>query len=106
MDFRRRISGIRVAVGVVLLIGVPPLTMTAAAQNPNPTASTTEPYTPAKDAKDLRAVLFNWMWATGMLECHEERDMVASLEYQAKTGTIQVNGQPCTLTKYRASLNY
>ena len=28
-----------------------------------------------------------------------------SLEYQGK-GTIQVDGQPCTLTKYRASTNY
>jgi hypothetical protein len=25
------------------------------------------PYTPAKDAKDLRAVLFNWSWYMGML---------------------------------------
>jgi len=105
MDFRRRISWIRAALGVVLLI-VPQLTMPAAAQNPNPAASTTEPYTPAKDANDLRAVLFNWMWATGMLKGHDERDMVASFEYQAKTGTIQVDGQPCALTKYRASINY
>ena len=28
------------------------------------------PYTPAKDAKDLRAVLFNWTWYTGMLARH------------------------------------
>ena len=70
-----------------------------------PGASTTEPYTPAKDAKDLKAVLFNWMWGMGMLKGHDERDMVASLEYQGK-GTIQVDGQPCTLTKYRASTNY
>ena len=41
----------------------------------------------------------------GMLKGHDERDMVASLEYQGK-GTIQVDGQPCTLTKYRASTNY
>ena len=32
--------------------------------------------------------------------------MVGMLEYQAKSGTIQVDGQPCTLTKYRASTNY
>jgi hypothetical protein len=64
-----------------------------------------EPYTPAADAKDLKAVLFKWMWNMGMLKGHDERDMVASLEYQGK-GTIQVNGQPCTLTKYRASTNY
>ena len=40
-----------------------------------------------------------------MLKGHDERDMVATLEYQGK-GTIQVEGQPCTLTKYRASTNY
>ena len=64
-----------------------------------------EPYTPAADAKDLKAVLFKWMWGMGMLKGHDERDMVASLEYQGQ-GTIQVEGQPCTLTKYRASTNY
>jgi hypothetical protein len=64
------------------------------------------PYTPATGAKDLRAVLFNWMWHQGMLKGTDERDMVATLEYQAKGGTIQVGGQPCTLTKYRASTNY
>jgi hypothetical protein len=64
-----------------------------------------EPYTPAADAKDLKSVLFRWMWGSGMLKGHDERDMVASLEYQGK-GTIQVNGQPCTLTRYRASTNY
>ena len=64
------------------------------------------PYTPAAGAKDLRAVLFNWMWHQGMLKGTDERDMVATLEYQAKGGTIQVDGQPCTLTKFRASTNY
>src|SRR5262245_21364070 len=64
------------------------------------------PYTPAAGAKDLRAVLFNWMWHQGMLKGTDERDMVATLEYQAKGGTIQVDGQPCTLSKYRASTNY
>ncbi|HLI86265.1 MAG TPA: hypothetical protein VKV17_20285 [Bryobacteraceae bacterium] len=64
-----------------------------------------EPYTPAADAKDLKSVLFKWMWGMGMLRGHDERDMVATLEYQGK-GTIQVNGQPCTLTKYRISTNY
>ena len=50
--------------------------LTAGAQTP-PGAATTEPYTPAKDAKDLKAVLFNWMWGMGMLKGHDERDMVA-----------------------------
>jgi hypothetical protein len=46
------------------------------------------------------------MWHQGMLKGTDERDMVGMLEYQAKGGTIQVDGQPCTLTKYRASTNY
>jgi hypothetical protein len=41
-----------------------------------------------------------------MLKGTDERDMVASLEYQSKVGTIQVDGQPCALSKYRASTNY
>ena len=76
--------------------------LTASAQGPR---EVPEPYTPAADAKDLKSVLFNWMRNQGMLKGHDERDMVATLEYQGK-GTIQVDGQPCTLTKYRASTNY
>src|SRR5688572_22831028 len=98
---RRRMNRIRVPLGLVLAIG---LAVTADAQTP-PGAATGDLYTPAKDAKDLRAVLFNWMWHQGMLKGTDERDMVATLEYQG-TGTIQVDGQPCTLTKYRASTNY
>ena len=63
-------------------------------------------YTPAAGAKDLRATVFNWMWHQGMLKGTDERDMVATLEYKAKGGTIQVDNQPCTLSKYRASTNY
>ena len=102
MSFRQHINWTTVALGAALVIAAP---LAAIAQNPNPLAGTAEPYTPAPDAKDLKAVLFNWMWATGMLKGHDERDMVATLEYQGK-GTIQVDGQPCTLTKYRASTNY
>ncbi len=101
MDFRRRSSRITVALAVVIAIGAP---LTAVAQAPRGAANT-EPYTPAPNAKDLKAVLFNWMWGMGMLKGHDERDMVATLEYQGK-GTIQVDGQPCTLTRYRASTNY
>jgi hypothetical protein len=90
-----------VALGIVLAIGGSLAARTVSAQGPR----VPEPYTPAKDARDLKAVLFNWMWGTGMLKGHDERDMVASLEYQG-SGTIQVDGQPCTLTKYRASTNY
>ena len=101
MNSRRTITWISVALALVLAIGAP---LTAAAQTPAG-AQLTEPYTPAKDAKDLKAVLFNWFWGQGMLKGHDERDMVATLEYQGK-GTIQVEGQPCTLTKFRASTNY
>jgi hypothetical protein len=41
----------------------------------------------------------------GMLRSTDEHELVASLEYQGK-GTIQVDGQPCTFTKYRISKNY
>jgi hypothetical protein len=50
-------------------------------------------------------VLFNWTLHLGMLRGLEEHELVASLEYQGK-GVIQVDGQPCTLTKYCVSTNY
>jgi hypothetical protein len=90
-----------VACGLVLAAGA---LSPAAAQTP-PGAATGELYTPAPNAKDLRAVLFNWMWAMGMLKGTDERDMVATLEYQGR-GAVQVDGQPCTLTRFRASTNY
>src|SRR5207244_4310932 len=62
-------------------------------------------YTPAAGAKDLKAVLFNWAWYMGMLRSSEERDLLMSLEYQG-TGTMQVDGQPCNVTKYRTSISY
>src|SRR5262245_39465923 len=78
----------------------------APAAAPGPGRGGGAPYTPAAGAKDLRSVLFNWMWYQGMLKGTDERDMVATLEYQAKGGTIQVDGQPCTLSKLRGSTNY
>src|SRR4030095_5424843 len=99
MDFRR-IGWIRGALGVIVALSGP---LMASAQGQR--GGVPEPYTPARDAKDLKAVLFNWERNMGMLKGHDERDMVAMLEYQGK-GTIQVDGQPCTLTKYRASTNY
>src|SRR6185295_12492021 len=41
-------------------------------------------YTPAAGAKDLKAVLFNWAWYTGMLRSSEEYDVLMSLEYTGK----------------------
>jgi hypothetical protein len=63
------------------------------------------PFTPAAGEKDLKAVLFNWGWYMGMLRSSEERDLIMTLEYQGK-GTIQVDGQPCNVTKYRTSISY
>jgi hypothetical protein len=62
-------------------------------------------YLPAADAKDLKAVLFNWAWHMVMLRGVDEHELVVSLEYQGN-GTLEVDGQPCALTKYRASTNY
>ena len=72
-----------------------------AAQQPGPPAR----YTPSKGAKDMKAVLFNWAWYMGMLRGPQETESVATLELKAN-GTIQVDGQPCRLTKYRISNNY
>src|SRR5215472_10695912 len=98
MSLRRGMIGFALAIGFT--IGGP---FTANAQGRG--GRVAEPYTPAADAKDLKAVLFRWMWGEGMLKGHDERDMVATLEYQGN-GTVQVEGQPCTLTAYRASTNY
>jgi hypothetical protein len=38
------------------------------------------PYRPAKDAKDLRSVLFNWTWYLGMLRGVDEHELIVSLE--------------------------
>jgi hypothetical protein len=123
MEFRRPVRRSFAALAFVLAIGVasitsaqaPPAGQAAqgrgagAAGAPAPAAQGGRggaPYTPAAGAKDLRAVLFNWMWYQGMLKGTDERDMVATLEYQAKGGTIQVDGQPCTLSRFRESTNY
>jgi len=96
---RTGMSASGVVLGVVFAVGLP---LTAAGQfgPPGP-----PPYTPAADAKDLKSVLFNWTWHMGMLRGVEEHELTVSLEYRGN-GTIQVNGQPCTLTKYRSSTNY
>jgi hypothetical protein len=109
-----------IAVGIALTLGAPLTASAQAGQGPGagpgggaPPAGAqgggrgrgAPPYTPAPGARDLRSVLFNWGWHLGMLRSDQERDLIASLEYQG-TGTMQVEGQPCTLTKYRISTNY
>ena len=63
-------------------------------------------FTPADGAKDLKSVLFNWTWRMGMLRSGNESELIKTLDYHAESGTIQVNGQPCALTKYRVQINY
>jgi hypothetical protein len=92
----------RAAIAVVLTISA---LSTAAAQAPRGNREPPPPYRPEAGAKDLRAVLFNWTWYMGMLRGVDEHELIASLEYQGK-GAIQVDGQPCTLTKYRVSTSY
>jgi hypothetical protein len=112
----------RVAIVATLMIGVPSLA-SAQGRSAAPAAGAQisaapptgaqgrrrgegEPeYTPAADAKDLKSVLFNWAWYTGMLRSTEERDLIMTLVYQGK-GTIQVDGQPCNVTMYRADISY
>ena len=50
-------------------------------------------------------MLFNWTWHLGMLRGVDEHELIVSLEYQGK-GTVQLDGQPCTASKYRVSTNY
>ncbi len=90
----------RIAIGVVLTIGALVPTGARAQFGDYPVI-----YRPAKGAKDLRAVLFNWTWYMGMLRGVDEHELISSLEYQGK-GAIHVDGQPCTLTKYRVSTSY
>ncbi|MBF8300990.1 MAG: hypothetical protein HW394_1360, partial [Acidobacteria bacterium] len=58
-----------------------------------------------KDAGSIKTVLYNWANHMGMLREIEEHDLVATLDFSA-TGTVVVNGQPCTLTRYRTEVNY
>jgi hypothetical protein len=99
MAFRQGTTLSKVALGILVTIGVSFAASAQFGRNDPP------PYTPAVDAKDLRAVLFNWTSYMGMLRGVDEHELVVSLEYQGN-GTVQVDGQPCTLTKYRSSTNY
>ncbi len=97
-----RMKWITFAIAGVLSLGA---LSAADAQPPAGFKEPPPPYRPAKDAKDLRSVLFNWTWHLGMLRGLDEHELIVSLEYQGK-GTVQVDGQPCTATKYRVSTNY
>jgi hypothetical protein len=107
-----------VAIVATLMIGVPSLSSAqgrGAAPAPDGQAPApgqgrgrgpaAPPFTPAPGAKDLKSVMFNWGWYMGMLRSNEEYDVLMTLEYQGK-GTMQVDGQPCNVSKYRTSITY
>lgn len=96
-----RITGATVF-AMVLILGVAAGAITSmAAQGYTPPSSSV-----AAAAGDVKAVLFNWMWYMGMLRGVEEVDRVATIDIRKGTGTILLDGQPCKLTNYRASINY
>jgi hypothetical protein len=123
MTSRKTTMSTRVAIVATLLISAPSL---SSAQEDQSSASasgarisaaqpsgaqgrrrgeTDAEYTPAADAKDLKSVLFNWAWYTGLLRSTEERDLIMTLVYEGK-GTIQADGQPCNVTMYRSDISY
>jgi len=63
-------------------------------------------YTPPAGSKELKDVLYNWAWHMGMLRSGAESELIKTLDYYGASGTIQVNGQPCTLTRYHVQANY
>ena len=83
-----------IAAGLALAIGI---SLSASAQFGGPPAPV---YTPERDAKDLKSVLFNWPWHMGMLRGIEEHELIVSLEYRAE-GTVQVNGRDCALMPFK-----
>jgi hypothetical protein len=123
MDSRKKMMSTRFAVVAALGLAVPSLSSAqeeqTSAQTGGARISTALPtgsqgrrrgedeaeYTPAAGAKDLKSVLFNWAWHMGMLRSTEEYDLIMSLVYEG-TGTVQVNGQPCNVTKYRSDISY
>jgi len=64
------------------------------------------PFTPEPGAKDIKSVLFNWTWHMGMLRSGDEAELIKTLDYYGEGGTIQVNGQPCVLSRYHVQANY
>lgn len=104
-----KIAVVVITVGI-LALGEGVLNPLAAQQpgyrTPKPAQRTPPPTPVAAAAGDLESVLFNWMWYMGMLRGPAEVESVAMLELRKSTGTIRVDGQPCKLMNYRASINY
>jgi len=98
MESRSRLVRTRAAIVAAVMIGAPSL---ASAQFGNNTPA----YTPEPGARDLKSVLFNWGWHMGMLRSTEEYDLLMTLVYEGR-GTMQVGGQPCNVSRYRADISY
>jgi hypothetical protein len=79
---------------LAMLVGAP-----LAAQAPQPAVP------PAQPATDLESALYKAADALGMLRGPQERDGIVTFEYWAN-GTIDLQGRPCQLTNYRASVRY
>ncbi len=104
MAVLRRTLGTSFAIAVALAVSAPSSAF-AQGGGAGQAGGAAQLYTPAPGAKDLKSVLFNWAWYMGMLRSSEERDLIMSLEYQGK-GTVQADGQPCNVSKYRTSISY
>jgi hypothetical protein len=112
---RLRYAGTSVAIAIALTISAPPTFAQQTGAAPAGAQAQAAgrggrgrggpAYTPAKDAKDLKSVLFNWAWYMGMLRSDQEQDLMMTLDYQGK-GTMQVGGQPCNVTMYRSDISY
>jgi len=82
------------------LVGIVETPLSAQATR-RPAAATAPP----APGGDLKTVLHEWANHMGMLRELAEHDLIATLEYLG-TGTVNAGGQPCTLTKYRVTINY
>jgi hypothetical protein len=102
MSFRRSVATSALALAVALSGALP---AGAQGRGGGGFGGGPPPFTPEPNARNLKSVLYNWTWHMGMLRGQAEPELVATLEYRGE-GTIQVDGQPCKLTKYRLSANY
>ncbi|MBI4886288.1 MAG: hypothetical protein HY824_04295, partial [Acidobacteria bacterium] len=62
-------------------------------------------FPPAEPARDLESALYKAADAIGMLRGPQERDGVVTFEFWA-SGSIDLQGRPCPLANYRASVRY
>lgn len=95
-----RVKALTIAI-VAALVGLAGAAQISAQGTQKPAA----PVKPAGPGGDLKTALYNWANHMGMIRGVQEVDAIATLEYLG-TGTMTVAGQPCKLTKYRATINY